>query len=191
MTRATGLGTVVLAFILALLPIAGPAWGQSRPDLSRIHILAVAPFADEAPLSGPLAGWGAARLSSLAARGPFQIIPASRVAEAMKRLGIVPSDLISPTRTVAIGQETGADAVLTGRITLLSEESHGRPFPFPARPIDRVDTRVDMDIRVLEVATRLILFQDGFICDVPSVSTVAMDCVLRDVVDRLGLNRTR
>jgi hypothetical protein len=182
---------IVLAFAVAVLPATQPAWSQPRPDLSRIHILAIAPFADEASLSGPLAEWGAARLSELAAKGPFQIVPASRVTEQMKRLGVTPADLISPTQTVAVGRQAGADAVLTGRITQLFVEGHGRPTLFPPRPLDRVDTRVDVDIRVLEVTTRLILFQDGFICDVPSVPVTAMECVLRDVVSRLGLGGTR
>ncbi len=147
-------------------------------------MLAVAPFADLASLSRPLADWGAERLAELIARGPFQVVPPARVAAEMRRLGIAPEELVSPTRTVTVGQAVGADAVVTGRVILFQMEHERDPIgrrPFGGFPV----SRVDVDVRVLEVATRLNLFQETFICQVYSWGFAAMECVVRDVASRL------
>jgi hypothetical protein len=173
--RATG---TLLAVVLAMG--AGLAHGAPRPDFSRIRILAIAPFADEASLSRQIADWGATRLSELSARGRFQIVAAANVAIVMQRLGIAPGDLISPGRTVAVGQAVGADAVLTGRVTMFMQERE--PVDIGTASLSHAYTRVDLDVRVFEVATRLNLFQETFICTMPTAfGLAAMDCVVRDV----------
>jgi hypothetical protein len=172
--------TTVVIVVLVLALGVGLVNGAPRPDFSRIHVLAIAPFAGEASLSRQIAEWGSTRLSELAARGRFQIVPAANVAAEMKRLGIAPSDLISPSRTVAVGQAVGADAVLTGRVTLFMQERE--PGHIGGASFGQAYTRVDLDVRVLEVATRLNLFQETFICNIPTAfGTMAMDCVVRDV----------
>lgn len=162
-------------------PATGVTAGASRPDLSKVGVLAIAPFADEASLSRGVADFGAARLGELLKRGGVRLVESSRVADEMKRLGMASTDLISPTRTVTIGTQVGADSVLTGRVTFLMQD--GRRF-------DRfgvaAETRVDVDIRILQVGTRLILFQDDFSCTVAySTARAAMECVVRDVASRL------
>jgi hypothetical protein len=177
--------SMMLVLVVAVTMLVVPAPGRAapeRPDLSRVHVMAVAPFADQVALSRPLADWGAARLSDLLARGPFQIVPPPRVDDAMQRLGIRRADLISPTSTVAVGQAVGADAVVTGRILMVqTERERGAGWSLGGLPI----TRVDLDLRVLEVGTRLNLFQDTFICSVPSWPRDAMECILRDAASRM------
>jgi hypothetical protein len=179
------LGSVVVGLIMLATVI--PAVAQARPDLSRIRILAIAPFADEVSLSRPIAEYGASRLSELVAGRRYQAIPAARVADEMRRLGIAPRELISPTKTWMLGQALGADAVLTGRVTYLMHERDdsgpdGRRFGFAV-------TRVDVDIRVLDVASRVNVFQSTFMCERPWPSHAAMDCVVRDVAAALGAGR--
>jgi hypothetical protein len=183
MAMAMRFGRHVLGPALMLAVLAGPGLaGPVRPDLSRVRVIAIAPFSEEASFTRSLADWGAARLSELAARGPFQIVPAARVEVEMRRLGIQRSELLSPSRTIAVGQAVGADAVVTGRVLLLQTER------------DTIDersrgglpvSRVDVDVRVLEVATRLNLYQDTIICQVTSWAQDAMECVVRDVAGRL------
>jgi len=173
-----------LCAIALVALVASPSAGQAGPgpDLSRVRVLAIAPFADVASLSRPLADWGAERLSELIARGPFQVIPPARVAAEMRRLGIAPEELISPTRTVTVGQAVGADAVITGRVLLFQTERDSVGYrPFGGIPV----SRVDVDVRVLEVGTRLNLFQETFICQVYAWGFAAMECVVRDVASRL------
>lgn len=182
-----GAVVTILSLLLAepWLPGTGQAAGAPRPDLSQVRVLAIAPFADEVALSKFLADWGAARLSELLKPVPFQVVGPSRVAEAMKRLGLAPASLVSPTRTIELGREVGADAVLTGRVTWVLRESERERDP-QGRPLGSgVVSRVDVDVRILQVGTRLILFQEDFICVVPSTEQVAMDCAMRDVARRI------
>jgi hypothetical protein len=175
---------LILVSLLALLalPVAGHAAAQ-RADLSRVKILAVAPFSDDVSFTRPLADWGAARLGELAARGRLQVVPPARVAEAMQRLGISRSELISPTKTITVGQAVGADAVVTGRIVFANTE---RDRDFIDGPLGGpLVSRLDVDVRVLEVGTRLKLFEDLFICEVASHPMYAMECIVRDVASRL------
>ncbi len=178
--------TLVAAAVAAIMtlwpaPATGLAAGTGRPDLTKVGVLAVAPFADEVSLSRGVADYGATRLGDLLKRGGVRLVEASRVADEMKRLGMASTDLISPTRTVTVGTQVGADAVLTGRVTFLMQD--GRRFdPFGMA----AETRVDVDIRILQVGTRLILFQDDFSCTVAySTARAAMECVVRDVASRL------
>lgn len=179
---------VYLLLATLLVAAAGPAQSAPRPDLSRIRVLAIAPFADEASLSRQVADWGSVRLGDLLARGRFQIVPSSRVATEMQRLGFARSDLISPSRTIAVGQAVGADAVLTGRVTLFMVERERGEIGAPS--FGEITARVDLDVRVLDVATRVNLFQDTFSCTTPSVfglwlDTSAMECVVRSVASTL------
>ena len=164
---------VAVVVVLALVPAwHHPAAAQSR-DLSRVRILAVAPFGDENPLSRPLAESGAARLSTLLRGGRFQIIDAGRTAEQMRQQGVKATDLISPSRTVALGSALGADAVLTGRVVQIFQEF--------IREQDRgvaVEGRAVVDLRILEVGTRLILWQEEMACSVASVAALAMECLV-------------
>lgn len=174
----------VVLVALLVIPSIGQAGPGPRPDLSRVRVLAIAPFVDVAALTRPLADWGAVRLSELIAHGPFQVVPPARITQEMRRLGIAPEELISPTKTVTVGQAVGADAVVTGRVLLLQTERERSDIddrPFSGLPV----SRVDVDVRVLEVGTRLNLFQDTFICQVSSWGFAAMECVVRDVASRL------
>lgn len=173
---------LVAAFIIPVGSISSPAAAQSR-DLSRVRVLAVAPFGDEDPTTRPLAEHGAMRLSILLQGGRFQIIEAARVAAEMDRTGVTAPALISPTQTVTLGARLGADAVLTGRIVQifqerLRERSNG-PGGF------HLESRVTVDVRVLEVSTRLILLQEEFSCTLPLLAVAAMECVVRDVAARV------
>jgi curli biogenesis system outer membrane secretion channel CsgG len=144
----------------------------------------VAPFADEASLSSQVADWGSARLSEMLARGPFQIVPWSRVGDMMRQLGIRRSELISPSKTVALGQAVGADAVITGRVIMVQADRDDSDLD-DRRFGGGMVTRVDVDVRVLEVRTRLNLFQDTFSCTAPHWPNSAMECILRDVASRI------
>ncbi|MGH2400597.1 MAG: hypothetical protein ACRDF6_12220 [bacterium] len=176
---------VVLAFVglIALTAWSGRPAGAQVRDLSRVRVLAVAPFADDDPTTRPLAERGSARLSALLQGGRFQIIEAARVAVEMDRAGVRPPSLISPTQTVTLGIRLGADAVLTGRVVQIYQERQrersngGGGF--------HLESRVVIDVRVLEVSTRLILLQDEFRCTLPYLAVEAMECVVRDVAARL------
>ncbi len=178
---AAAVAAIMMLWPALAAPTTGLAAGTGRPDLTKVGVLAIAPFADEASLSRGVADYGAARLGDLLKRGGVRLVEASRVADEMKRLGMASTELISPTRTVTVGTQVGADAVLTGRVTFLMQD--GRRFdPFGVA----AETRVDVDIRILQVGTRLILFQDDFSCTVAySTARAAMECVVRDVASRL------
>ncbi len=184
--RHSGTALVIAGLIILTVGTGGSAIAQTR-DLSRIRVLAVAPFSDDDPTTRPLADHGAARLSTLLVGGRFQIIEAARVAAEMERAGVTPRSLISPTQTVAIGMRLGADAVLTGRVVQIFQErlrersDGGGGFS--------LESRVVVDVRVLEVSTRLILLQDEFRCTLPFFADAAMECVVREVAARLRASR--
>jgi hypothetical protein len=179
------LSVLVCAALFLIVAGTGPASAQGRFDPSRVRVLAIAPFADDASLSRPVADYGARRLGELLGGRGYQVIPASRVASEMGRLGIGPRELISPTKTWTIGQALGADAVVTGRVVHFFEERDdagddgGRSFGFAV-------TRVDVDIRVLDINSRVNLFQNTFMCTRPWPTYAAMECVVRDVASILG-----
>lgn len=178
-----GLTASLLVPTFASVPLAS---AQTR-DLSRVRILAVAPFADYDPTTRPLAERGAVRLSNLLRGGPFQIIEAQRVATEMERAGVRPPDLISPSRTVELGMRLGADAVLTGRVVQIYQELERERSDNGGGSFS-LESRVAIDVRILEVGTRLILLQEEFRCNVPFLAFEAMECVVRAVAGRL---RTR
>jgi len=169
----------VAVFVTLVSAWHHPVNAQSR-DLSRVRILAVAPFGDENPLSRPLAEAGAARLSALLRGGRFQIIDAGRTAEQLRLQGAKATDLTSPSRTVALGAALGADAVLTGRVVEIFQEfTRERDSGFT------VEGRAVVDLRILEVGTRLILWQEEMACSVSAVAAVAMECLVRRVAARV------
>lgn len=182
-TLALTVSKVAVAWVLVLAIAAGaPVLAQPR-GLLQIRILAVAPFSDDNPLNRRLADQGAAQLSELLKGGPLQIIDASRVAAELQRQGVTPTDLISPSRTIAVGTALGADAVLTGRVVEIFQEMNR------ARSIgefgNSIEGRVAVDVRILEVRTRLKLFEDEMFCGVPALAAVAMDCVARKTASRI------
>jgi hypothetical protein len=143
----------------------------------------VAPFADDNPLSRPLAESGAARLSELLRGGRLEIIDTARVFAQMKSLGVQATELISPSRTVALGASLGADAVLTGRVIHIQQEINRERANSATFSIEG---RVVVDMRILEVETRLILWQEEMACYVPSIAAVAMECLVRQVAARIA-----
>jgi hypothetical protein len=167
----------LLVIVAAGLP--APASAQRRLDLSHVRVMAIAPFADDVSLSRGIADYGAGRLSELVAGRGYQVIPAARVAQEMRRLGIGTRELISPTKTWTIGQALGADVMVTGRVIHFMHDrddtgDDGRSFGVGL-------TRVDVDIRVLDVHSRVNLFQNTFICQRPWPTYAAMECVVREV----------
>ncbi len=171
-----------LSVVLALAGAGGPALAQPR-DLSRVRVLVVAPFADNHPLDRALAERGATRLSELLKGGRIQIIEAARVASEMRRLGVSPADLISPTRAVMLGMHLGADAVMTGRVVQITQEIR-RERDDSSIGIS-IEGRVAIDFRILEVGTRLILLQEEVVCYLPALAAEAMECVVREVAARV------
>lgn len=157
MTRQSRLSDAILiGIVMGLLSAAVPAAAQA-PSLSGVRVLAVAPFADDNPETRPVAEQSSTRLGEILKRGRFRIIEPARVGEEMKRLGIAPSDLLSPTRAIALGTSLGADAVLTGRVVQIVRDKGMSPG-FAA------EARVTVDLRILDVASRLKLFQQELTC---------------------------
>ena len=172
---------IVCALLLAMatgLPVAA----QSR-DTSGVRVLAIAPFSDENPLNRRIASFGAARLSELLKGGRLQIVEAARVAAELQRQGLTPTDLISPSKTIAVGIAVGADAVLTGRILEVMQEPvsgmGGDDFAAP-------EGRVTIDVRILDVKTHLKFFEGEINCSVPALVPVAMECVARRTAARVN-----
>ncbi|MGQ0551421.1 MAG: hypothetical protein ACT4PY_17315 [Armatimonadota bacterium] len=165
---------ILIGVVMGLIAGAVPAAAQTR-SLSGVRVLAVAPFADDNPETRQIAEQGSIRLGEILKRGRFQVIEPARVAEEMKRLGIGPSDLVSPTRAIALGQSLGADAVLTGRVVQIRRDKGLTPG-FGA------EARMTVDVRILDVASRLKLFQQEVTCsDFSGSLTGAANCFARDV----------
>lgn len=172
---------VIAALTISVVWTGSPAGAQVR-DLSSVRTLAVAPFADDDPTTRPLADRGAARLSDLLGGSRFQIIDSARVAIEMGRMGLTAASLVSPTQTILLGTRLGADAVLTGRIVQIVQDSATDP---PGEGGTSIEGRAAIDIRVLDVRSRLILLQEEFRCTVPALVAEAVECVARDVAARL------
>lgn len=147
------LGVVAILGLVFGAIVAVQAQGR---DLSRVRVLAVAPFGHDDPLTRAATEAGAARLSDLLKGGRFQIIDSSRVGEETKRLGVTATALVSPTQAIALGAQVGADAILTGRVVQLSRDK--------GLPPGTQEVRATVDIRILEVKTRLKLFEEEIGC---------------------------
>lgn len=178
MLRAVLSGTVAI-FVLVVLVGAGlPVAAQTR-DLSRVQVLAVAAFADDNPLTRSLAEAAAIRLSDLLRGGRFRVIEAARVADAAKRLGVTPRELISPSQAVSLGAELGADAILTGRVIAITRDR--------GLPLTAAEVRATVDVRVLAVATRTKLFEEEVTCSVFGVPLEgAVECMAQEIAARLA-----
>jgi hypothetical protein len=179
-TRARVLvaGAILAGLTLGMIAGAMPAGAQTR-SLSGVRVLAVAPFADPDPSTRETAARADARLSELLRGGRFQIIDSARVAQEMRRLGLTSSDLISPSRTVELGRSLGADAVLTGRVVQIVRDKRFAPGP-------ALEARVAIDVRVLEVGTRLKLFErEVQYSDFGGSFAAAVEGFARDVVSML------
>jgi len=172
---------ILCASLLAIFA-AAPTAAQPR-DVSGVRVLAVAPFYDDNPLNRRIANFGSARLSELLRGGRLQIVDAARVAAELQRQGLAPTDLISPSKTIAVGIAVGADAVLTARILeVLQEPVSGMGGDDFAAP----EGRVTVDVRILDVKTRLKFFEGEINCSVPALVPLAMECVARRTAARVN-----
>jgi hypothetical protein len=173
---------VILCAALLTVFTALPTVAQTR-DVSGVRVLAIAPFSDENPLNRRIAIFGATRLSELLKGGRLQIVDAGLVAAELRRQSLAPTDLISPSKTIAVGIAVGADAVLTGRILeVLQEPAAG----LSGDEITSIEGRVTVDIRILDVKTRLKFFEGEVYCSVPALVPVAMECVARRTAARVN-----
>ncbi|MDR7483608.1 MAG: hypothetical protein QN183_14785 [Armatimonadota bacterium] len=170
-----------LVFVAGLGPVAGDAGGAPAPDLSRVRVLAVAPFLDEDPLTRPLTAAAAARLALLLRRAPFQVIGPSMAAAAMaeERMGL--RDLVSPSRSIALAQRLGADAVLTGRVIEVDQGRSGRP----GHGAMGFEAKARIDFRVLDAGTRLKLLEEEIACAGRPLAADALECVVQALAARL------
>jgi hypothetical protein len=181
-TMRDRVAVIVCAALLTVLT-ALPTVAQPR-DVSGVRVLAIAPFSDDNPLNRRIAIFGAMRLSELLKGGRLQIVDAGRVAAELQRQGLAPTDLISPSKTIAVGIAVGADAVLTGRILEVLQE--------PAAGLSgddfgtSIEGRVTVDVRILDVKTRLKFFEGEVYCSVPALVPVAMECVARRTAARVN-----
>lgn len=166
-------GAISIGIMIGLISGTVPVAAQT-PSLSGIRVLAVAPFADDNPDTRQVAEHGSASLGEILKRGRFRVIQPARVGEEMKRLSIAPSDLVSPTRAITLGASLGADAVLTGRAVQITRDKGFAPG-FGA------EARITIDVRVLDVASRLRLFQQEVTCsDFSGSLRGAAECFARD-----------
>ena len=173
---------MILSAVLLAIATGLPAAAQPR-DMSGVRVLAIAPFSDENPLNRGIARFGATRLSELLKGGRLQIVDAARVAAELQRQGLAPTDLVSPSKTIAVGIAVGADAVLTGRILeVLQEPASG----MGGDDFSALEGRVTVDVRILDVKTRLKLFEGEVNCSVPALVPVAMECVARRTAARVN-----
>lgn len=173
---------LILCVVLLVIFTALPTVAQTR-DVSGVRVLAIAPFSDENPLNRGIASFGATRLSALLKGGRLQVVDAAQVAAELRRQGLAPTDLISPSKTIAVGIAVGADAVLTGRILeVLQEPASG----MGGDDFSAVEGRVTVDVRILDVKTRLKLFEGEVNCSVPALVPVAMECVARRTAARVN-----
>jgi hypothetical protein len=179
----------VAASLVALAPGAGAgagrAWGAIAPELSRVRVLAVAPFLNDDPLTRPLTDAAADQLAQLLRRAPFQIVGPRAAAAAMTDGGMTPQDLISPSRSIALARRLGADAVLTGRVIEVEQGRSGRL----RRGEGDFEAKARIDFRVLDVATRLKLFEEEVGCAGMPLAVQALECVVQALAARLLRNR--
>lgn len=151
--------TLIVIVILAALV---PAQAQSA------RAVAVADFvetgADSGLLPSALLNQVLQDLLQQRAAGRFRVIAGDSVREALRARGYTAEDLISPSRAVEIAQAVGADWLVTGRWTHLRFIGRSTPED-PTTPSIRQGDMLAyaaVEIRVLEAATRRILFEGRF-----------------------------
>jgi hypothetical protein len=120
------------------------------PNLVRVGVVAVAPFADDVGMRGDLAGWAAARLTRLLATAGVRVVPFEQTNSTLLAMRLLPARLASPTVVADLGNRLGADAVVTGRLTRADQERgpQGNPDKIPA------EAAVTFDMHVMIIATR-------------------------------------
>jgi hypothetical protein len=139
--------------LLMLLPVAGlgaETAGPIFPNLVRVGVVAVAPFADDVGMRVDLAGWAAARLTRLLATAGVRVVPFEQTNRMLLTMRLQPARLTSPTVVADLGNRLGADAVVTGRLTRADQERgpQGDPDKIPA------EAAVTFDMHVMIIATR-------------------------------------
>jgi hypothetical protein len=120
------------------------------PNLERVGMVAVAPFADDVGMREDLAGWATARLTRLLATAGVRVVPFERTNSTLLAMRLQPARLISPTVVADLGNRLGADAIITGRLTRADQERgpQGDPDKIPA------EAAVTFDMHMMIIATR-------------------------------------
>lgn len=180
----------IALIVVSVLAAVLPAQAQSA------RAVAVVDFVNISVDSGLLPS---ARLSDILqnllqqrASGRFRVIAGDRVRDALRARGYTPEDLVSPSRSVEIAQAVGADWLITGRWTHLRFIGRSTPEDPTAPSIRQGDqfAYAAVEIRVLEAATRRIVFEDRFIGqatggDLSSLLLAATEA-LRDAAGRIA-----
>jgi hypothetical protein len=120
------------------------------PNLVRVGVVAVAPFADDVGMREDLAGWAAARLSRLLATAGVRVVPFEQTNSALLAMRLLPARLTSPTVVAELGNRLGVDAIITGRLTRADQERgpRGDSDWIPS------EAAVTLDIHVMIIATK-------------------------------------
>ncbi len=160
---------LLLVSVVLLLP--QPVRAQAaRP-------VAIADFADESVdgkfiraerLSGELQ-----QLLSQQAAGRLRLIAGDEVRAALQARGLVPIDLISPSKAAEVGAAVGAEWIVTGRWTRLRLIHLREPQMPPDLPRGSQDgwAYATIHVRVLETATRRVLLEQDYSTDVFGLAT--------------------
>jgi hypothetical protein len=146
---------ILIAGLLATIIVAMPAMAQTT------RVIAVADLVDEthggvfisaSRLNEPLA-----TLINNRAGGRLRVASVAVLRDEMRARGLTPRDLVSPTSASVIAVALGADLIVTGRWTHLDADARElEPFFSPG------SANAVLEIRVLDVATRRVVFRDSF-----------------------------
>ncbi len=139
-----------LALFTALLAAGAASAEPAFPNLERVGVVAVAPFADDVGMREALAGWATARLTYLLATAGVRVVPFEQTNRTLLAMRLRPARLISPTAVADLGNRLGADAVVTGRITRADQERG------PRTDTDWIpsEAAVTFEMHVMIIATR-------------------------------------
>jgi hypothetical protein len=142
--------TSVLLMLLLVAGLGAATAGPVLPNLVRVGVVAVAPFADDVGMREDLAGWAAARLTRLLATAGVRVVPSEQTNSTLLAMRLLPGRLTSPTVVADLGNRLGADAVVTGRLTRADQERgpRGDPDWIPS------EAAVTFDMHVMIIATR-------------------------------------
>ncbi|HEX9531846.1 MAG TPA: hypothetical protein VGA58_03605 [bacterium] len=139
--------------LFTLLLVAGLGAATAEPvfpNLVRVGVVAVAPFADDVGVREGLAGWAAARLSRLLATAGVRVVPFEQTNSALLAMRLLTARLTSPTVVAELGNRLGVDAVVTGRLTRADQERgpRGDSDGIPS------EAAVTFDVHVMIIATK-------------------------------------
>ncbi len=170
-----------LALFTALLAAGAASAEPAFPNLERVGVVAVAPFADDVGMREDLAGWATARLTHLLATAGVRVVPFEQTNSTLLAMRLRPARLISPTAVADLGNRLGADAVVTGRLTRADQERG------PRTDTDWIpsEASVTFDVHVMIIATRerfsteMVGYAEG-----PIGLLRATERALREFVDR-------